>query len=88
MKTKTRRFVAVVSTLGLLASCAQIGAPERQKHDMSGPAQSTGTFADHDRIVKRDENTAKEMVWHQKILTAIFPVQRCTIKSETGLNKS
>jgi hypothetical protein len=88
MKTETRRFIAVVSMLCVLASCAQTGPLERQNTDMSEAAPSTSTFADHDSIVKRSENTAKEMVWHQKILTAIFPVQRCTIKSETGLNKS
>jgi len=88
MKTELRRFVAVVSTLGLLASCAQTSALERQNDNMSGAAQSSSTFADHDSIVKGYENTAKEMAWHQKVLKAIFPLQRCTIRSEMGLNKS
>ena len=88
MKTELRRFVAVVSTLGLLASCAQTSALERQNDNMSGAAQSSSTFADNDSIVKGYENTAKEMAWHQKVLKAIFPLQRCTIRSEMGLNKS
>ena len=88
MKTKIRRFVAVVSTLGLLASCAQTGALEVQSNNTSGAAQGAGTFTDHDSIVKRYENTDKEIAWHQKVLSAIFPLQRCTIKSEMGFNKS
>ncbi len=63
MKTKIRRFVAVVSTLGLLASCAQPAAPERQHDNTNGAAQSTSAFADYDSIVKRSENTTKEMAW-------------------------
>jgi predicted small lipoprotein YifL len=88
MKTETRRFIAVVSMLCVLASCAQTGPLERQNTDMSEAAQSTSTFADHDSIVKRSENTAKEMVWHQKVLKAIIPLPRCTVRSETALNKS
>ena len=88
MKTKIRRFVAVVSTLGLLASCAQPAAPERQHDNTNGAAQSTSAFADYDSIVKRSENTTKEMAWHQKVLKAIIPLPRCTVKSETALNKS
>jgi hypothetical protein len=53
MKTEISRFVAVASTLGLLASGGQTGFLERQ----SGATQSTSTFADHD-IVKRYKNTA------------------------------
>ncbi len=86
MKTEIRRFIAVVSTLGLLASCAQTGALERQNDDMSGAAQVSSTSADHDSIVKG--YTAKEMAWHQKVLKAIIPLQRCTVRSEMGLNKS
>ncbi|MEP6607015.1 MAG: hypothetical protein ABJA60_13005 [Nitrosospira sp.] len=88
MNTEIRRFVVVVSTLGLLASCAQTGALERQNDNMSGAAQSSSAFADHDSIVKGYENTAKEMAWRQKVLKAIIPLQRCTVRSEMGLNKS
>jgi hypothetical protein len=88
MKPELRRFVAVVSTLGLLASCAQTSALKRQNDKMSGAAQSSSTFADHDSIVKGYKNTAKEMAWHQKVLKAIIPLQRCTVRSEMGLNKS
>ena len=88
MKTEIRRFVAVVSTLGLLASCAQTGAPESQNDNMSGAAQSTSAFAGHNTIVNRFENTAKEMAWHQKVLKAIIPLPRCTVRSETGLSKN
>jgi hypothetical protein len=57
MKTEISRFVAVASTLGLLASGGQTGFLERQSDNMSGATQSTSTFADHD-IVKRYKNTA------------------------------
>jgi hypothetical protein len=88
MKTELRRFVAVVSTLGLLASCAQTGTPERQSGNMSGAAQSTIAFAGHNTIVNQSENTAKEMAWHQKVLKAIIPLPRCTVRSETPLSKN
>ena len=88
VKTEISRLVAVASTLGLLAFGGQTGFLERQSDNMSGATQSTSTFADHDSMVKGYENTAKETVWHQKMLSAIFPLQRCTVRSEMGLNKS
>lgn len=62
MKTEIRRFVAVVSTLGLLASCAQTGALEVQNDNTNRAAQDAGTFADHDSIAKRYENTARALL--------------------------
>jgi hypothetical protein len=88
MKTEIRRFVAVVSTLGLLASCAQTGALERKSDNMSGAAQDSRTFADPDGIVKGDENRIMELAWYQKALKAIMPLPRCTVRSEMGLNKT
>ena len=49
---KTGKLFAVFSMLGLLASCAQLGAFE---------VQNARTHADHDNLAKQYENTAKEM---------------------------
>jgi hypothetical protein len=61
MKTVLKKFIAVVSTLGLLASCAQTGALEVQ-NDMSMPAQASGIFADTDSIERWYESTSKELI--------------------------
>ena len=49
---KTGKLFVVFSMLGLLASCAQLGAFE---------VQNARTHADHDNLAKYFENTAKEM---------------------------
>jgi predicted small lipoprotein YifL len=61
MKTEIRKFVAAVSTLGLLASCALAGPLEVQNDNTSMAAQNAKTFADHHSIATRYENTAKEL---------------------------
>jgi hypothetical protein len=63
MKTEIRKFVAAVSTLGLLASCAETGAPD-VNNDMSMVGQDTGTFADNDSIERWYESTAEELAKH------------------------
>ncbi|MDQ3186610.1 MAG: hypothetical protein M3Q16_09200 [Pseudomonadota bacterium] len=61
MKTGIGKFIAVVLTLGLLASCAQTGALEVQNDNTRKAAQNARTYADHDSLAKRYENTAKEL---------------------------
>jgi hypothetical protein len=72
MKTEIRKFVAAVSTLGLLASCAQTGALDVGNDNTSVGAQSTRTSADHDSIASRYENMASELLVkaeeHKKLL--------------------
>jgi hypothetical protein len=61
MKTEIRNFVAAVSTLGLLASCAQSGDPDVHD-DVSMAAQATGILADNDSIERWYESTSNELV--------------------------
>ena len=61
MKTILRKFIATVSTLGLLSSCAQTEALEVQ-NDMSMPAQASGIFADTDSIERWYESKSKELI--------------------------
>ena len=61
MKTKSGTFVAVLSMLGLLASCAQMGPLEKQGDDIHKAAQNAITYADHDNLAKRYAKTAKEI---------------------------
>jgi hypothetical protein len=72
MKTEIRKFVAAVSTLGLLASYAQAGPLQVQKDNTSVAAQNARTFSDHDGIATRYENTARELLVkveeHKKLL--------------------
>ena len=62
MKTEIRRFVAVVSTLGLLASCAQTDFLKGQSDNTSTASQNIRVLGDHDIIATRYENTAKELL--------------------------
>jgi hypothetical protein len=62
MKTILKKLIAAVSTLGLLASCAQTGALEAGNDNPRLDALNTKTFADHDHIARRYENTAKELM--------------------------
>lgn len=61
MKTKLGTFVAVLSMLGLLASCAQTGPLEKRSDDIQKAAQNARTYADHDNLAKQYANTAKEI---------------------------
>ncbi|MEO6563337.1 MAG: hypothetical protein ABIN99_09885 [Nitrosospira sp.] len=60
MKTKLGKFVSVLSMLGLLASCAQMGPLEAQNANARKAAESATTYADHERLAKQYENSAKE----------------------------
>ena len=48
--------------LGLLASCAQMGPLEAQNVESRKAAEGAKTFADHDRLAKQYQNTAKELL--------------------------
>ncbi len=61
MKTEIRKFVATVSTLGLLASCAHTGALEVGNDNTSMAAQNASTFADHESIARGFQNKAREL---------------------------
>ena len=62
MRTKSGTFIAVLSTLGLLASCAQMSPLEAQYDSTRKAAQNARTYADHNNLAKQYENTAKEML--------------------------
>jgi predicted ribosome quality control (RQC) complex YloA/Tae2 family protein len=61
MKTRLGRFLAILSMLGLLASCAQMSSFETENADTLRAAQNASTYADHDSLAKQYENAAKEM---------------------------
>jgi hypothetical protein len=71
MKTEIRKFVIVVSTLGLLVVVAQ-GRAVEVENDTRVSAQNTKTSGDHDSIVRKYENKAKELLVkaeeHKKLL--------------------
>jgi hypothetical protein len=62
MKTEIRKFVIVVSTLGLLVVVAQGRAVEVENDNTSVATQNTRTSSDHDSIAKQYENKAKELL--------------------------
>lgn len=61
-KKKTGKCFAVLSMVALLASCAQMGPREAQNADPRRAAENARTYADHDRLAKQYENTAKELL--------------------------
>lgn len=72
MKTEIRKFVAAISALGQLASCAQLDPLDARNASATPPAQNTRTLAEHDNIARRYENTSKELLVkaqeHKKLL--------------------
>ena len=54
----TRTFLVVLTTLGLLASCAQM---DPQPMDMTQTAQKTRSGPDQNALAKRYEDAAKEL---------------------------
>jgi hypothetical protein len=72
MKTDIRQFLVAVSTLGLLASCAQTGSLEIPSENAGGGEQNSAVFADHEGIARQYENTAKTLLLkaaeHKKLL--------------------
>jgi hypothetical protein len=61
MKTKIEKFLAVLA-IALLASCAQTSPIEARNSDIRKTAESARTYADHDRLAKQYESTAKELL--------------------------
>jgi hypothetical protein len=60
VKTKSGTFVVILSTLGLLASCAQMSPLEAQNDNIHRAGKSAKTYADHDKLAKQYQNAAKE----------------------------
>jgi hypothetical protein len=72
MQKEIRKFVAAISTLGLLAGCSETGTIEAKKDDTSAPAQNIRPFVDHDSLARGYENRARKLLEiaakHQKRL--------------------
>lgn len=62
MEKEIRKFVAAISTLGLLAGCSETGAIEAKKDDTSVSAQNIRPFVDHDGLARRYENRARKLL--------------------------
>jgi len=62
MKSKTERLVAVFSAVALLASCAQTSSLERKNANSHVASEDAKTYADHDRLARQYENTAKQLL--------------------------
>src|SRR4030042_1018190 len=59
---KTGKLFAVLSMLGLLASCAQLGAFEVHNADTRRATQNARTHSDHDNLANDYEVKAKEIL--------------------------
>ena len=62
MQKEIRKFVAAISTLGLLAGCSETGTIEVKKDDTSAPAQNIRPFVDHDGVAGHYENRARKLL--------------------------
>ena len=62
MEKEIMKFVAAISTLGLLAACSGTGAIEAKKDDTSVSAQNIRPFVDHDGLARRYENRARKLL--------------------------
>ena len=62
MEKEIIKFVAAISTLGLLAACSEIGAIEAKKEDTSVSAQNIRPFVDHDGLARRYESRAGKLL--------------------------
>jgi hypothetical protein len=62
MEKGIRKFVAAISTLGLLAACSETGAIEAKKDDTSVSAQNIRPFVEHDGLARRYENRARKLL--------------------------
>jgi predicted small lipoprotein YifL len=61
MKSKIGKLFATLA-ITLLASCAQMGPLEAQNADIRKAAENARTHADHNRLAKQYESTAKELL--------------------------
>ena len=62
MKTKSGTFVAILSAIALLASCAQMSPLEAQNDDIHKAVKNARTYIDHDNLAKQYRSAAKEML--------------------------
>ena len=62
MQKEIRKFVAAISTLGLLAGCSETGTIEAKKDDTNVPAQNIRPFVDHGVLARRQENRARKLL--------------------------
>ena len=62
MENEIRKFVAAISTLGLLAGCLETGAIGTKKDDTSVSTQNIRPFIDHDGLASRYENRARKLL--------------------------
>ena len=60
VKTKSGTFIAILSAIGLLASCAQMSPLEAQNEDIHRTEKNAKTYADHDKLAKQYQNAARE----------------------------
>lgn len=61
MRSKIGKLFAALA-ITLLASCAQMGPLEAQNADIRKAAENARTYADHNRLAKQYESTAKELL--------------------------
>ncbi len=61
-ESKLGKFLTASAMTGLLASCAQMGSLEAHNANTRKAAESAQTYADHDRLAKQYENTARELL--------------------------
>ena len=62
MRTEIMKLIAAVSSLGLLASCAQTDFLAQRSDNTSAAAQNPRTSGYHNSIARRYENAAKELL--------------------------
>jgi hypothetical protein len=61
MKTTVGKHLAVLSMLGFLTACAQMGPHEAENATVRKAAESARTYADHDRLAQRYQSAAREL---------------------------
>lgn len=59
MQKETRKFVAAISALALIAGCSETGTIEAGKDGTSAPAQNIGPFVHYDRLY---ENRVRKLL--------------------------
>jgi hypothetical protein len=61
MKTTIGKHLAVLSMLGFLTACAQMGPHEAEDATARKATESARTYAEHDRLAQRYQSAAKEL---------------------------
>src|SRR5687768_18483758 len=62
MEKEIMKFVATISTLGLLAACSGTGVIEAENDDTVVSTQNIMHFVDHDGLARRYENRARKLL--------------------------